>query len=275
MTSNVQPSPAIEADLRYLADDSVRPVFHARPGGEGETQYDGTYANRRVAIEDGRRAAEPFDLEREGFQLVEHVTAVDNFYDDAEITGTYEAEVIDLVKRITGAVDISIFDHTRRASTETKRGEVKSRDPAAIVHNDYTDRSAAQRLRDHLGEAAAEPLLGRRFAIVNVWRPISGPVLSMPLALCDARSVAPEHLIAAERRANDRVGEIQHVKYGAGHRWVYFPAMTTTEAILIKTYDSQDDGRARFTIHTAFDDPTTPADAPARESIETRTFAFF
>ena len=265
----------IEADIRYLADANTKPVFHARPGGDGETTYDGDYAPRRVRIADGRPVADSFDLDRHGFALVKHATAVGDFYDDDAIASIYEAEVIDLVKRVTGARDVSIFDHTRRASTEAVRSERKVRDPASIVHNDYTDRSAAQRLRDHLGDAAAEPLLARRYAIINVWRSIAGPVESMPLALCDAASVAPEHLIAAERRAKDRIGEIQYVVYDPAHRWTYFPKMAAGEAILIKTYDSETDGRARFTIHTAFDDPTTPADAPPRESMETRTFAFF
>ena len=96
-----------------------------------------------------------------------------------------------------------------------------------------------------------------------------------PLALCDAASVAPEDLVAVERRAKDRIGEIQQVLHNPAHRWTYFPDLAIDEAILIKTYDSATDGRARFTIHTAFDDPTSAPDAPPRESIETRCFAFF
>ena len=95
------------------------------------------------------------------------------------------------------------------------------------------------------------------------------------IALCDAASVAPEDLVTVERRAKDRIGEIQQVLYNPAHRWTYFPELGTDEAILIKTYDSATDGRARFTIHTAFDDPTTRPDAPARESLEVRTLAFF
>jgi hypothetical protein len=96
-----------------------------------------------------------------------------------------------------------------------------------------------------------------------------------PLALCDASSIAPEDLVPVTRQARDRIGEIQQAVYNPAHRWVYFPEMRPDEALLIKTYDSATDGRARFTLHSSFDDPTAPADAPPRESLETRCFAFF
>ena len=73
----------------------------------------------------------------------------------------------------------------------------------------------------------------------------------------------------------DRIGEIQSLRFDAGHRWLYFPEMEPSEVLLLKCFDSATDGRARFTAHTAFDDPNTPADVEARESIEVRTLAFF
>ncbi len=151
------------------------------------------------------------------------------------------------------------------------------REPASIIHNDYTARSGPQRLRDHFPDAPdeAEALLRRRFAIVNVWRSIRGTVLSAPLALCDASSVAPEDLVSVERQAKDRIGEIQQAVYSPAHRWYYFPEMQPDEALLIKTYDSATDGRSRLTIHTSFEDPAVTTDAPPRESLETRCFAFF
>jgi len=82
-------------------------------------------------------------------------------------------------------------------------------------------------------------------------------------------------LIGTERRYPDRVGEIYHLSYNAEHRWFYFPDMQTDEAIVFKCYDSMKDGRARWSAHAAFDDPNSPPNAPARESIEMRTLAFF
>jgi len=54
-----------------------------------------------------------------------------------------------------------------------------------------------------------------------------------------------------------------------------FPKMTADQALLLKTYDSETDGRARFMGHSAFEDPNTPVDAPLRQSIELRAMAFF
>ncbi|MCH6588343.1 MAG: methyltransferase [Proteobacteria bacterium] len=267
---------AVTAALTYLVDTGVKPVNYPSVAGEdGVSRWDSRHEDRAVAIHDGRAAAEPFDLDRQGFTLVRHDTAVTDFYDDAEIETVYEAEVEKLVKEVTGARRVVVFDHTRRSDSVALRGAKGIREPAGNVHNDYTARSAPQRVRDLLPAGEAEALLQRRFAIVNVWRPIRGPVRTAPLALCDARSVAPEDLIAAERRAKDRVGEIQQAVFNPAHRWTYFPNMERHEAVLIKVYDSAEDGRARFTIHTAFDDPTSPPDAPPRESIETRTFVFF
>ncbi len=267
---------AVTAALTYLVDTGEKPVNYPSVAGEDSvSRWAGRHEDRAVAIHDGRAAAEPFDLDREGFALVRHDTAVTDFYDDAEIETVYEAEVEKLVKEVTGARRVVVFDQTRRSDSVAMREAKGIREPAGNVHNDYTARSAPQRVRDLLSAEEAEALLQRRFAIVNVWRPIRGPVRSAPLALCDARSVAPGDLIAAERRAKDRVGEIQQAVFNPAHRWTYFPNMERHEAVLIKCYDSAEDGRARFTIHTAFDDPTSPPDAPPRESIETRTFAFF
>jgi len=112
-------------------------------------------------------------------------------------------------------------------------------------------------------------------SIFNVWRPIRGPVQSIPLAVCDARSVRADELVATDLDYGDRTGEIYQVTFNPEHRWYYFPHMEAEEALVFKCYDSMDDGRARFTPHTAFDDPRTPPDAPDRESIELRCLSFF
>jgi hypothetical protein len=144
-----------------------------------------------------------------------------------------------------------------------------------MVHNDYTDKSGPQRVRDLLPAPEAEARLKRRFVEINVWRPIKGPVQAWPLALADAQSIAPADVIPADLIYADRTGEILYGIYNPAHRWNYFPRMAREEAVLIKCFDSLTDGRARFSLHTAFEDPTTPANAPPRESIEIRTLAFF
>ena len=270
-----EPRDAVEASLNYLADTAEAPVLHASQPGAAISQYLGNHRQCRVRIQDARPMQERFSLDREGFMLVRHETAVADFYDDAAIRSVYEPEVEDLIKRVCGGTAVDIFDHTRRADSADLREARQTRDPAQTVHNDYTARSGPQRLRDHLPPAEAEARLARRFAVVNVWRSIAGTIRRSPLALCDARSVAPADLIASERRAKDRIGEIHQALFNPAHRWYYFPDMRPDEALLIKTYDSETDGRARFTIHSAFDDPNTPPDAPPRESIETRAFVYF
>jgi hypothetical protein len=142
------------------------------------------------------------------------------------------------------------------------------------VHNDYTEWSGPQRVREILPDEA-DRLLAGRFAIIQVWRAINQPIRSNPLAIADARSVGFGDLLAAERRYPHRVGETYQVRYNPEHRWFYFPEMRRDEALVFKVYDSAKDGRARFTAHTSFVDPTTPPGAPPRQSIEARTFAFF
>ena len=129
-------------------------------------------------------------------------------------------------------------------------------------------------MRDILPDEA-EDLLTRRFAIVQVWRPIGYPVETFPLAICDARSVAFDDFIISERIYQDRKGQTYACGYNPNHHWYWFPRMRREEALVFKVYDSQTEGVARWTAHTAFEDPTTPPNARPRESIEIRTLAFF
>jgi len=121
----------------------------------------------------------------------------------------------------------------------------------------------------------AEALLSRRFAIVNVWRPIRGPLRDWPLAICDTQSVSGDDWVATDLVHRDRLGETYLLTYRPSHRWFYVPEMRVDEALLLKCYDSAEDGRARFVPHTSFMDPTAPADVLPRASIELRTFVFF
>lgn len=264
---------SVTASLNYLVKTGEAPVNYPSQGGSDLSTFDGSFEERAVTIRDARGL--PFSTDREGFQLVTHASTVTDFYDDTQLDAIYNAEVERLVMDATGAARAVAFDHTRRAESRQTREEKGIREPARNVHNDHTDRSARWRLQHELPADEADALLERRFAIVNVWRPTREPVESAPLTLCDTGSVAAEDLIPAERRTKDRVGEIQLVTYNPSHRWHYFPGMRKNEALLIKVYDSAQDGRARFAIHTAFDDPTSPPDAAPRESIETRVFAFF
>jgi len=265
----------VQASLTYLVDTGEKPVSHSNAPGTPPLQHTGRYEERTVTIHNGRLILDRLSLDREGFVFISHETKVRDFYDEEEVRSVYYPEMERLVQGLTGAAKVLLFDHTLRAQDAATREEKKVREPVRRVHNDYTEWSGPQRVRDLLPPDEAEALLRHRFAVVQVWRPIRKPVQSAPLAIADARSLKPMDLIGTERRYPDRVGEIYHITFNPDHRWFYFPNMERNEALVFKTYDSVKDGRARFTAHAAFDDPASPPDAPARESIEVRTLAFF
>jgi hypothetical protein len=267
----------LRASLKFLADRDEPLVYIPSKGGGDETDHVGNFTMREVSIHDGRHEKPSSSLDVEGFKLVSQKTGVDDFYDDAQIESTYHDEVEALLMEMTGAARIEVFDDTRRSASLQRQRDKGIREPADIVHNDYTARSGVKRLRDHFADSpdAAEELLERRFAIVNVWRSIAGPVYNHPLVLCDAATVRPEDLVSIERRAKDRIGELQVAQHDPRQRWYYFPEMQMDEALLFKTFDSATDGRTRFTIHSSFGDPGAPDNAPSRESIETRCLVFF
>jgi len=167
-----------------------------------------------------------------------------------------------------------VFDHNVRCGPMAKEGKNGAREPVRFAHNDYTATSGPQRVRDLAGDEA-EALLKNRVVFINVWRPIRGPVEEAPLAVCDAQSMRPADFVPTDLKYQDRTGEVYSVAFSPEHRWLYFPRMERDEALLLKCYDSSVDGRARWTAHTAFDDPTSPPAAAPRESIEARTIAFF
>lgn len=264
----------VDAPVNYLADLSVKPVTYNPPPGTGVPQRNGNYRFFKVRMHNARPYADDLSLDRQAFILRPHDTKVHDFYDEAELEAVYYAEVEALIKRETGASKVVVFDHTVR--TGARAVERGLRTPVQSVHNDYTEKSGPQRVRDLLPPDEAEVRLKKRFAEYNVWRNIShDPIETMPLGFVDAESIAPRDLAVCDLVYADRTGEIYQGVYNADHQWHYFPAMARDEAILIKCYDSEKDGRARFSLHSAFDDPTSPPNARPRESIEVRAFAFW
>ncbi|HEX3861984.1 MAG TPA: CmcJ/NvfI family oxidoreductase [Stellaceae bacterium] len=264
----------IEADLSYLAGTGDKLVTYvAKPGGKDE-RSGGDSETHRVTLNNGRPLVDRFVFEREGFRFVDHHSRVRSFFDEDEIRRVYYPECEALIKQESGAKRVVVFDHTLRTGSGEQREAQKIRDVVSRVHNDYTEWSGPQRVRDIMGDEAEELLRGR-FAIIQVWRPINHPVESHPLAICDAQTVSPGNLVINERRYPGRVGQTYAITYDPQQRWYWFPQMRPDEALVFKVYESLRDGRARWTAHTAFEDPTSPPHARARESIEIRTLAFF
>lgn len=263
---------SIEATLNYVLNDGNKIVVEPVGGGSTEMRTIGTLDPHRVTIRNGR--LQEFVLEREGFRLVSHDTKVTDFFNPGQISDIYYPEVIDLIKAQSGAKRVVVFDHTLRTADDAERAARKIREVVPRVHNDYTEWSGPQRVRDLLPDEA-DDLLSRRFAVIQAWRPIRHPVETFPLAMCDARSISTDDLIVTERRHPNRIGQTYSIRYNPVHRWFWFPQMRRDEAIVFKVYDSEKDGRSRFSAHTAFDDPSAPSNARPRESIEIRTLAFF
>ena len=264
----------IEADLNYLVPNGRRPVNYAYPPPPGVPQNSGEFSPKRVRIVDGRRQPQRPTLDVCGFELVQHASQLADFASESAIRSVYYPEVDALLRRLTGAVKVVIFDHTLRYGLQghTEEGV---REPARRVHNDQTFVSGPRRVRDHLPPEEAQVRLRGRFAIINVWRPIGHPVESSPLAMCDARSIDVQDLVPSDLVYREKVGETYAFAYNPRHRWSYFPRIRPDEAVLLKIYDSLDDGRARLTAHTAFEDPRASANARPRRSIEVRSLVFF
>lgn len=269
----------VEAPLGYVSRGAGKPAIDLTKAG-ARVERNFSTVPRSVRIANGRHAPTA-SLDREGFALTRHDTAVRDFADAAEIETIYYPEMEQLLRAMTGASRVVVFDHNLRLDAGDAVGPdvgPNRRPPVRQVHNDFTEASAARRAAGLVGaEALAR---ARRFAIVNVWRSIRGPVLTAPLALADARSVAPEDLVAVDLVYPDRTGEIYHAAWNPRHRWVYYPRMARNEALLIKGHDSLGGaslnvGRVPFALHSAFDDPTTPPGAAPRESIEVRALVLF
>lgn len=266
---------SIEAPLTFIVPQDTKPYFEssALTGGEPKTHFKTELID--VEISDMRSLVGYLSLDREGFELQRRQTEVVDFYDDVEVEEVYGREIESLLREALNADRVVVFDRTRRSDAPAGAANPDgSRGPASRVHVDYTDASGPVRADDALGAGEVERILaaGGRIVQVNVWRPITGPVLRAPLALADASSVAREELVATDQVFPDRVGEIYQVAHGAAQRWYWAPEMERDEILLIKGWDSLDDGRARYTPHGAFVLPDQNPDAPARESIEIRTF---
>lgn len=267
----------VEAPLNFLRPMEGRPVAYQYDPPPGVPVRTGEYDPHPVLIADARPFADTLSLDVEGFALLQASTTFADFHDEEAIRGAYYPEVERLIASATGAALVVNFDHNIRSAARAAAGEAGIRGPVDRTHNDFTERSGHDRAWRELEVRGlnADALLNRRFAIINLWRPIGRTVEKSPLALCDATTIVPEDLVASDLVYRDRVGETYALSFKHTQRWSYFPRLTPHEAILIKGYDSQEQGVARFTAHTAFDDPTSPPDAPERESIEARAIVIY
>jgi glutathione S-transferase len=232
-----------------------------------------------VELWDGWSRAHGFTLDKHGFEIKGFQTSFNDWTNEDAVKTSFYPEVVEFLKKDLGAKRVLVFDHTIRTKENdekklTQETNTSQRAPVMLVHCDYTDESGPKRVQQLLPNEA-EALLHRRLAFINVWKPIHNMVEERPLAMCDVTSSPPNDFFKLYLRYRDRVGENYVMRYNKEHKWWYFPKMKTDQVIMLKTFDSAKDGRARFVGHSAFEDPTTRNDAPTRESVEIRTIAFF
>ncbi len=264
----------VEALVSYIMPTERKPFAYEYDPPAGVPRRSASYRDYLVLIRNARGLMHEPTLDEQGFALLQRPTRVVDFYDEAEVKSVYFAELEQLVKDVTGASSVVVFDHTVRGSAASIRSGTAIHEPVSRVHNDYTAESALRRVRDVVPAEDAERFLRHRIVEVNVWRPIRGPLQTMPLGVLDATSLRPGDLVACDLIYPDRVGEIYYVAHRPQHEWYYFADMRRDEALLLKCFDTNA-SVTRFGAHAAFQHPKTPANAPPRESIEARTFAFF
>jgi hypothetical protein len=271
------------AQLAYLVPTAGRAQRLIYPPNSGRALVQPAQEYHTLPVVDCRTQAPPAQVDSAGFELLREPSAVKDFYDDAEVRARYYPEVAHFLRRVLDALDVVVFDHNQRSALRAAQGQPGVRMPVDAAHNDYTPQSGPRRAREILSDAGRPSYAGHRMALINVWRPIVGPVQDQPLAVCDARSASPSdfvptdihHFGEGDLEHPRHSGEIYSVVYNPSHRWYYAPDMQSDEVLLLKNWDSSEDGRASYTPHTGFRNPAAPADARPRESIEVRTLVVY
>ena len=263
---------SVKGIINFRTDDATVDRYEVANQGDQQPNLRDV-APREIEIQPLTPDSPDHTLDGAGFELVSNETSVKDFTSPEELQ-RYYAETAELVRERTGARKVVVFDHNLRAAAQNEQEAQGRRGPVRFAHNDYTEKSGPQRVQDLLGDEAEEALAGR-YAFVNVWRPINGPVKDSALALSDARTMGPDDFAPIALVYPDRTGEVYAVRYSDSQQWWYAPEMQTDQALLIKGFDSSEDAAARFTAHTAFDEVGREVAAPTRESIEVRTIVLY
>lgn len=267
--SALRPAPdEVEVELGFVVDGSQVLDYHPSRAGGPVGTLSGRRELRAVRLRNARLRR--CSLASCGFELRTHPSRVTDFSHPATLERIYCAEIERLLLTATGARQVLVFDHTRRADDPGLRARQGVREPSSTAHNDYTEHSARRRLTALLPAADAARWLAGDWAIINVWRPLSGSAEGAPLALCDARTVSEADLVTARRLTPERSGELYYLAWNAAQHWLWFANMSPSEVVLFKTFDSRPTEAARFTPHTAFRRPEEGRRLPPRQSIESR-----
>ena len=261
----------VRAPIAYAGRGIARPRYHANDVSRDILQVEPV----DMDIVDARSRV--VGLDTAGFVLIEHPSAVGDFTSRIEVDTVYRPEMVRLIHALSGADHVVVNSPgiLRFSEKSGQAGALDNSRPARFAHVDVSDATAEQFAQR---ASPTERTLGR-FVHYNIWRVISAPPQDVALALCDARSVHGEELIAADA-VFDAPGKPEWsfeglvVAHRASHRWHWFPDMNRHEAIVFKTHDS-DRRHAHCVPHVAFDNPLCPADSAPRVSIEMRAIALW
>ncbi|KAL0563361.1 hypothetical protein V5O48_018707, partial [Marasmius crinis-equi] len=219
----------VTAQTFYYAppEDGSKPRIYSQPP-EGVAQTNYGKEEHVMQFENVRGKEDDYSLDTTGFYFGKHPSNHKSFSNDEEIEKEYYPESIELLKRLTGASKVVLFDHTVRRRIEGESGaDPRKRGPVPQVHVDQSSSAAQNRVRRHLPEEEAKERLKHRFQIINLWRPISHPAEDWPLAVCDFRTIDREKdLVPMDLIYPDKVGQTLGVRYNAQHKWKYLRGMT-------------------------------------------------
>ena len=274
---------AIEAPIAYLAPHISRAAHLVYPPVSGRALVRPEQEYRTMRIVDCRGNVPQPTITTAGFELATAPTTVTDLYDDDAVRAYYYPEIVALLKRLLGATAVVVFDHNQRSATRAAAGQRGVRTPVAAAHVDYTPSSGPRRAHEILESAGLAALAEHRLALVNVWRPIVGPVQDMPLALCDARSTARcdfvetdiHHFGEDDLERPRHTGQIYSLRHNPEHRWYYVSDMQADEVLLLQNWNSADTAHRGYMPHTGFRHPAAPVDCRPRESIEARTLVIY
>ncbi|MEM7467144.1 MAG: CmcJ/NvfI family oxidoreductase [Pseudomonadota bacterium] len=273
----------VEVDMTYYDAGDEPARVRIFPPSSGRKLESPPQRRVKVNVYDCRPMAQELTLDVAGFELLNAPTQFDDYYDAAAVKDQYYGETAELLKQSLGAEAVFVFDHNVRNKPRAKLHQAGVSLPTDGAHNDYTLDSGPRRIREVLEAQNADDLIEKRAAIVNVWRPIRGPVQDHPLAICDARTTGIEdfidtqieHYSDSNFEQPNLAGQIYSFQHNARHRWFYASDMQDDEVLFLKCFDTATDGRACFTGHTGFINPTCPEEFIPRESIEARTVVVF
>ena len=264
----------VHSELNYLDSSVIKPEYFLYKLASG-TQPRPPKPNKKILpIYDLRGHTNNATLDNNGFEFVTHPLPTLDYFDQSAVQKEYYSQCCQYVAQAMGASHVHAFDHNIRDKTLADLKQSNVFPPVRFIHNDYTEESAPVRVREIMGEKS-EKLIEGRYAFVNVWRPLQGPVTDEPLTVCDAQTIKQSNLVSATLRYEERTGSIYSVYQDEDHRWFYLSKMKDDEIMLIKCFDSDSNGNSRYTAHTSFRLPDADESLTTRRSIEVRTIAFF